>query len=465
MKNSRQMLLRRAFSLVFSLSLLSAAGILSSCSESTPIEPAGNNASAYNAAVPNAWFQLQLELVQKTPGFSPPVASRAFGYSGVTLYQALLSGMPNRKTLEGQLNGLAVDALPKVEDGVEYHWPTVANAALARITSQLYANATTEMSGKITALEDQFVSEFLVDVDGEVVDRSVAYGKSVANAIFEWSKTDGGHEGYKTNFPTTYTPPSGSGLWVPTPRRGGDPQSALQPYWGSNRPFILNPTNPNEASEPGAPPAFSEDPSSAFYAEANEVYTTISNLTQAEKDIALYWSDDPGLTCTPPGHSISILTECLEQTSKQLDFAAVAYAQVGMAVADAFIACWESKYRYNLVRPITYIVNVIDPAYDYNDLPVNTPPFPEYTSGHSVQSGATAEVLTSLFGNSFSFTDHTHDQLGYAARSYTSFYEAADEAAISRLYGGIHYRAAIENGVDQGKKVGGQVIQSIDWGN
>ena len=126
---------------------------------------------------------------------------------------------------------------------------------------------------------------------------------------------------------------------------------------------------------------------------------------------------------------------------------------------------WESKYRYNLVRPITYIVNVIDPAYDYNDLPVNTPPFPEYTSGHSVQSGATAEVLTSLFGNSFSFTDHTHDQLGYAARSYTSFYEAADEAAISRLYGGIHYRAAIENGVDQGKKVGGQVIQSIDWGN
>ncbi len=458
----RKTLLPGTLGLVLSLSLM---GVLSSCSESNPVEPAGKDAAAYNAEVPNAWFELQLELVEKTPGFTPPVASRAFGYSGVTLYQAILAGMPNRKTLEGQLNGLEADALPKVEEGAEYHWPSVANAALARITAKLYANASSEMSGKITALEESFTTDFLTDVEGEVVNRSVAYGHAVADAIFEWSKTDGGHEGYKTNFPTDYTPPSGEGLWVPTPRRGGDPQPALQPYWGQNRPFVLTPGTPNDLSDPGAPPAYSVEPGSAFYIEAEEVYSAITNLTEEQRDIALYWADDPGKTCTPPGHSMSILTQCVDLTTKKLDFAAVSYAQIGMAVSDAFVACWESKYRYNLVRPITYIVNVIDPNYDYNNLPVNTPPFPEYTSGHSVQSGAAAEVLTSLFGDNFPFTDHTHDKLGYAARSFDSFNAFAEEAAISRLYGGIHYRAAIDNGVEQGKKIGAQVVQSIDWGN
>lgn len=434
-----------------------------SCSETNPVDtPTSKGAAEYDATVPTAWFNLQLECVQKTPGFSPPVASRAFGYSGVALYQAVLGGMPNNKSLEGQLNGLNDGMISDPESGKEYHWPTVANAALARITTLLFGNATDEMKAKVAALEAQHANPS--GVDAQVVSRSIAYGQKVADEVFEWSKTDGGHEGYTRNFPSSYTPPTGAGLWVPTPQKSGaNPQAALQPYWGQNRPFVLTAGNPNDLSDPGAPPAYSTDPSSQFYIEAKQVYDAVKNLTAEQEAIAIFWSDDPGATCTPPGHSVSILTQCLSLEGKKLDFAAVAYAQVGMAISDAFLACWESKYRYNLMRPITFIIDQIDPAFTAADLALNTPPFPEYTSGHSTQSGAAAEVLTALFGENFAFTDHTHDARPLPSRSFTSFYNFADEAAISRLYGGIHYDAAIKRGVTQGKKIGQQVRTKVDW--
>ena len=444
--------------------LLLCAFVIAACSSDTPNEPTVGTAADYNAKVATAWFDLQLDAVQTTPGFSPPVASRAFGYSGVTIYEALIAGMPENRSLQGQINGLAEGDIPAAEAGAEYHWPSVANAAMGQITRHLYPNATAAMTARIDSLETALAGEFTADADEAVITRSIAYGRSVADAVFEYSKTDGGHEGYLRNFPTDYTPPTGEGFWVPTPNKaGGAPQSALQPYWGDNRPFVLTPGTPNDVSEPGAPPAYSEEPGSDFYGEAMEVYTTLQSLTPDQEATALYWSDDPGKTCTPPGHSVSIMTQCIEVQDGNLADAALCYAQVGMAVADAFIACWESKYRYNLMRPITYINEVIDPAYDYHDMPVNTPPFPEYTSGHSVQSGAAAAVLTHIFGPTFSFTDHTHDALGMAPRTYASFDAAAQEAAISRLYGGIHYRAAIDNGVAQGKKIGEQVISKIDW--
>ncbi len=438
--------------------------LLAACSSDTPIEPTSGAVAEYNAKVATAWFDLQLDVVQTTPGFTPPVASRAFAYSGITLYEALISGMPQYRSLQGQINGLAEGVIPAAENGMEYHWPSVANAAMGQITRDLFPNATAVSSARIDSLESALAQEYTTDAEAEVINRSIAYGRSVAEAVFEYSKTDGGHEGYSRNFPTDFTPPEGEGLWVPTPNKnGGNPQPALQPYWGSNRPFVLTVGMPNDVSEPGAPPAYSIEPGSAFYAEAEEVYQTLKSLTPEQETMALFWSDDPGTTCTPPGHSVSIMTQCIRQQSGMLDAAALCYAQIGIAVSDAFIACWESKFRYNLLRPITYINKVIDPAYDYNDMPVNTPPFPEYTSGHSVQSGAAAAVLTDIFGENFEFTDHTHDPLGMAPRTYESFDAAADEAAISRLYGGIHFRAAIDNGVTQGKKIGQQVIEKINW--
>jgi hypothetical protein len=176
-------------------------------------------------------------------------------------------------------------------------------------------------------------------------------------------------------------------------------------------------------------------------------------LTREQEAVARFWSDDPGLTPSPSGHSISILTQVAGMLDVSLARAAEAYAKVGIAVADAFIACWNTKYRDNLLRPVTYIRDLIDPA--WTPLLV-TPPFPEYTSGHSVQSGAAAQVLADLFGD-LAFVDRTHERRGLPARSFRSFHEAAEEAAVSRLYGGIHFRAAIERGLEQGRCIGRHV--------
>ncbi|MEX1018509.1 MAG: vanadium-dependent haloperoxidase, partial [Litorilinea sp.] len=223
-----------------------------------------------------------------------------------------------------------------------------------------------------------------------------------------------------------------------------------------NRPFILASGN---ACPSVPPPAYSEEQDSAFYAEAWEVYTVVQAADPAEVEIARFWADDPGKTSTPPGHWVSILNQVLKQEHATLALAGESYARLGIGLADSFITCWHTKYLYNVPRPITYIQKLIDSTWNTPVVvdPVITPPFPEYTSGHSVQSGAAAAVLTDLFGENYAFTDYTHVHLGYAPRVYASFEDAAHEAAISRLYGGIHYRAAIDNGIEQGKCVGEQV--------
>ena len=407
-----------------------------------PVTP---TADQFDAEVPAAWFDLSLNLVKQTAGFSPPVASRGFAYAGIALYEALVPGMPDHRSLAGQLNGLS--ELPHAGKNRVYHWPTVANSSIASIVRSLFPLATAENQAAIDRLEARFGALFRSSLPPGVYRRSVDRGQQVAAAVFEWSKSDGGHEGYLRNFSPDYAPPAGPGLWVPTPP-GFLP--ALQPFWGSCRTFAVA---AGAACPPGDHTPYSEEPSSGFYAEAVEVYEADNDLTPEQRDIALFWSDDPGTTPTPPGHSISILTQVLRQRASSLQVAAEAYARVGIAVADAFICCWHVKYRYNLLRPVTYIQARINPSW----LPIlTTPPFSEYTSGHSVQSGASAQVLTDLFGE-VAFTDHTHDGRGLAPRSFGSFLEAAEEAAISRLYGGIHFRPAIELGVDQGRCIGEHV--------
>jgi hypothetical protein len=302
----------------------------------------------------------------------------------------------------------------------------------------------------VNALEARLEERLRPGLPPGVFTRSLERGRHVAAAVFEWSKSDGGHEGYLQNFPP-YVPPVGPGLWDPTPP-GFLP--ALQPYWGRNRCLAIT---GGADCPPGDHPPYSEDPGSAFQGEALEVYEVAQNLTPEQDEIARFWSDDPGQTPTPPGHSISITTQVLRSQDASLAAAAEAYAKVGIAVCDAFVACWHQKYAYNLLRPVTFIQQLIDPDW----LPILvTPPFPEYPSGHSVQSGAAFQALTDLFGEGYAFVDHTHDARGFAPRSFRSFLEAADEAAISRLYGGIHFRAAIVNGVEQGKCIG-EVVSAL----
>jgi hypothetical protein len=399
-------------------------------------------ADEFGARVATAWFDLALQLVKTTSGFSPPVASRALAYTGLTLYEALVPGMDDYQSLGGVLTDM--EPLPAAGKNRAYHWPTVANAALAAIVSRMFPTTGAENVAAIASRAASFEDRFRARSPRGVFERSVRRGGEVAAAVFEYSRGDGGHEGYLNNFPP-FTPPVGPGLWVPT---APGFQSALQPYWGRNRCFAID---AGSECSPGDHPAYSDDPSSAFYAEGIEVYQAVNNLTPEQEAVALHWSDDPEATPTPPGHSFSIATQLLRREEASLALAAEVYAKVGMAVADAFIACWFQKYRYNLLRPVTYIQQLVDP--DWMP-PLITPPFPEYTSGHSVQSASAFEILGDLFGDHYTFVDRTHEERGFAPRRFNSFREAADEAAISRLYGGIHYKSAIVNGVTQGRCIG-----------
>jgi hypothetical protein len=394
---------------------------------------------AFDAEAATAWFDLSLELVRTTPGFSPPVASRAFGYAGLALYEVLVPGMEGYRSLTGVLPGLT--ALPAPGRNPAYDWPTVANAALAEVLRGLFPESQT---AAINSFESRLEARLRPGLPPGAFVRSVERGREVAAAILAWSRSDGGHEGYLRDFPA-YTPPVGPGLWVPTPPGF---QPALQPYWGANRCLAIA---GGADCPPGDHPPYSEDPRSSFFAEAYETHEAVGTLTPEQEEIARFWSDDPGQTATPPGHSISITTQVLRAEGASLAAAAEAYAKVGIAVCDAFVACWYEKYVYNVLRPVTYIRRLIEPS--WSPL-LTTPPFPEYTSGHSVQSGAAFQILTDLFGEGYAFVDRTHDDRGLAPRSFGSFLEAAEEAAISRLYGGIHFRAAIVNGVTQGRCIG-----------
>ena len=406
-------------------------------------------ADEYNANVIVDWYALIKTLTTETTGYTPPVAARAFGYTGIALYEGILPGMPNKTSFSGKLTEFQIDIV--ADKNKIYHWPTVANAVLAGMTKHFYSNTSQERLDAIVSLEASYKDQFLAENGQIVYENSADLAKKVIDIILDWSKTDGGEDGQFNNFPSEYVPPSGPQFWVPTPPSYSP---ALQPYWGSNRPFLVANI---EDTRPVAPPEYSTDENSVFYQRAFEVYTAVKNITPEEKIIAEFWSDDPVTTATPPGHSISILNQLIKKENLGLDLAAEAFAKLGIGISDSFISCWKTKYETSYPRPVTYINEYIDP--EWTPILV-TPPFPEYTSGHSVQSGALAEIMTDLFGDNFAFTDYTHDyrtDINGTARPYSNFYELAREAAISRMYGGIHFKEAIELGLEQGYQIGRNV--------
>ncbi len=408
----------------------------------------GKQSNAFDANVVNAWYGHSLELVKTTKGYTPPVAARNFAYLGVALYEAILPGSPDNVSMARQLNGLTT--VPNPDFGKEYYMPACANAALAKMNTYLFPSQEAKKANfdSIATIKTYYDGKFLANgVSKEVLDRSNAYGETVANAIYEWSKADViGHEGFRKNFPASYTPPTGEGFWVPTSAQ----MIPLQPFWGSVRNFIPNSIT---SSQPLPPPPFSKNTNSDMYNYALQVFNAVKNGTADQKATALYWADGGG-TITPPGHSIAIAKQLSEENFLRLDRAAELYTKTGLAVADAFITCWKCKYAYNLMRPETYIKQNIEPTWKPI---IATPPFPEYTSGHASQSAAAASVFSSFFGANTSFTDKTHanrKDIDGKPRTYNSFTLMAEEAAKSRLYGGIHYPFGNENGLLSGAKVG-----------
>jgi membrane-associated phospholipid phosphatase len=415
----------------------------------------GRPTDAYSNAGVTEWMSLALSITQQTPGFSPPVAARALGYLGVTAYESIVAGMPGYTSLAGQLNELS--SLPLTQPDEPLHWPTVANASMATMTRMMFSNATAENKARIDQLERNLPLKYGQDFDPntynpEITNRSQSFGKLMAMAIMTWARTDGGHEawGPLRRNRANYVPPSGAGRWTATAPAFAKP---LLPYWGENRPFVLKSVKDCPAP---SPPEYSEEANSDFYKSAQEVYKISQTASQEQRQFALYWADDPGKTPTPAGHWAFIANDLLKTRKASLAEAAVTHARLNIVMADAFTAAWATKYSENLLRPVTFVQG----SFDSNWVPtlMTTPPFPEYPSGHSVQSSAAAGVLTQIFGANTAFTDNTHNDRGWGPRTFPSFNAAANEAALSRLYAGIHYRFGVEGGQVQGKCVAAKVL-------
>lgn len=406
------------------------------------------NTEDFTAEVPAAYFSFQLELIKETPGFSPPVASRSLGYSGLSAYESVVHGIPSRTSFSGILPQL--ENLPVPDEAAELYWPEVMSRVLFQVTSALYGNMSDARLAELEGIRDNFTDVHVVEA-GFSLATSQSFAGELASALIDYAGADGQFECQFSNFSPEYAPPVGEGLWTPL-----EGQQALQPYWGDKRCFVVEFVEDDLLAP--APPEFSDQFGSVFYEEALAVYNATISPTEDEINIAEYWADGPG-TVTPPGHSFSMLIQILDDENSNLAFASEAYARMGMAIADAFVQCWKTKYVYNLERPITYIRSYIDP--EWNTL-IGTPPFPEYTSGHSSQSGAFGEVMTALFGENYAFTDFTHGTDFGGPRSFDSFVDCAEETAISRLYGGIHYPVGNQMGTESGIIIGAMVNELFE---
>lgn len=385
--------------------------------------------------------------------FSPPVASRIYAYSTVGAYEVLAVHDSAFIPLAGQLQGL--EPLPLPEQHVNYEVASVD--AFLRIGEKFIFS-----EDKISQYREDWYARLKEEgMSDRLLESTLAYSQTVATHIKAWADKDL----YKETR-TYQRHPIGTEdwEWQPTPPAY---MEAIEPHWNKIRTFVLDSAG---QFKPGPPTNFSLDEGSPFYKEIMQVYETGNNLTDEQREIASFWDCNPYVMnvrghvmfatkkITPGGHWMGITKIACQKDDASLMRSAEAYALTSLALADGFISCWDEKYRSNLIRPETVINRHIDE--DWTPL-LQTPPFPEYPSGHSVISTAAAEMLTSLFGENFEYTDSTEAAFGLPPRDFGSFREASQEAAMSRLYGGIHYMPAIENGVEEGRSVGNFLIKHL----
>ncbi len=388
--------------------------------------------------------------------FAPPISARIYTYSAVAAYEALVPGFPAYQSLGGQLNGLK--SSPQPEAGKEYCFP------LASVNAQLIVGKTLVFSeSDVDDLKEQILEDFnKMNMPPDVYERSMAYGEAVAQHILAWSKTD--------NYAQTRSAPKftidtkAADRWRPTPPMYAD---ALEPHWMEIRPWVMDSAT---QFKPQGPVPFSIQKGSEFYSMALQVHNVVKNLTKEEEATAWYWDDNPFAMevsghlafgkkkISPGGHWMNITGHACRKANADIMKSAEAYVKVSLALTDAFISCWAEKYRTNGIRPESYINQYIDPEW----VPlIQTPPFPEHTSGHSTISAAAAAVLTNLYGDNFVFTDSTETEFGIPPRTFNSFKEASDQVGKSRLYGGIHFQRGNEAGLESGGAIGKFVADKV----
>jgi hypothetical protein len=388
--------------------------------------------------------------------FTPPQASRIYAYAAVAAYEALIPHYPEYKSLAGQLNGLT--ECPKPEAGQEYCYPLASVTALMKVGKHLIFS-----ESSMDDLEETVLLEFeAMNMPQAVHDRSIKFGQAIADHIIDWSKSD--HYAQTRSAPKYTINMKDRSRWIPTPPQYMD---AVEPHWMLIRPWVLDSARQFKPI-PNIP--FSEDPDSEFSKAVREVYDVSKTIGDFEKESALYWDCNPFEVAvtghlmvatkkiSPGGHWINITAHACRKANYSIMQSTEAYAMVSLALADAFISCWTEKYVGNLVRPETVINRTFDP--DWHPY-IETPPFPEHSSGHATISAAAATILTKTFGEPFDFTDSTEMIFDMAPRTFKSFYEASDQAAMSRLWGGIHYHIANESGRMNGREVGNYIWTTV----
>ncbi|MEQ8472765.1 MAG: vanadium-dependent haloperoxidase [Marinoscillum sp.] len=424
------------------------AGSIFSCKENNAYKDIIKDPETYQAAVKQLTDVIVYDI------FSPPIASRVYVYPNIAAFEVLAQFNPDTlKSLGGQLNGFTTPPAPGDEE---------INPHLASLHAFLKIGQTLIFSeDKIEAFRNELYQK--LDDNGlpsSVKEKSLAYGELVADHVLDWA----GKDNYKQSrtFPK-YTIKNETFLWKPTPP---DYMEGIEPHWNKIRTMILDSAN----QYPPVPPLeLSMDENSEFYKQLMQVYEVGAGQKDEHRAIAKFWDCNPYVShhrghamfatkkITPGGHWIGIVAIATRNQKSDFKETVEAYTRTSIALFDGFISCWDEKWRSVVVRPETLINQYMDEEW----VPLlQTPPFPEYTSGHSVISRAAAVTLTDLFGE-FYYEDTTEMEYGLPQRNFNSFLEASEEAAISRLYGGIHYMMAIENGVTQGEKVGMHVVNNL----
>jgi hypothetical protein len=387
--------------------------------------------------------------------FSPVVASRNYAYANIAAYECMAAGDSSYQSLSGQIKHLPQMPRP-AEKALDYQLASLL--AFVKV-----GNAVTFPEG---VLMDYYNSlkEGADDagMPSDILDNTVAFSDTIAATVLKWSKGD---NYAKTRSAEKFTVKQEDGRWIPTPPAYNQ---ALEPFWCDIRPLVID--SSSQFLPPPAPKYDMTDTSSLYCREVMEVKQTVENLTAEQKHIADFFDDNPfNLHVTghvmyatkkfsPPGHWMNIVGIAAGKSGADFNATVAAFTETSIALFDGFITCWKSKYISNTVRPETVINKLLDQAWQPY---IQTPPFPSYVSGHSVISAASAEIMTSHFGDNFAYTDTSELEFGIANRSFKSFRHAADEASMSRLYGGIHYRSDLVQGNIVGRKLGEYIVGKL----
>lgn len=440
----------KQYPLLLALALIT---FLSSCKKEVLLSP--NATQQYSAQQLVNWSGVINNVIRNAEGHVTPIAARDWAFISMAAYEAGVPGMPEKRSLGGQIDGLQ---LPLTDNNKTYHWGIAVNAAIAETALHMFQNVSSSTLETIIAQENEHFLQFSAETDAATASRSRQFGIEVAKAVIALESNDPvAHQRYGNIYDANYSSPAGDAYWQPVAPLF---QPAILPDWQNagtlaSRKSSISPLYPN---------AYSVESSSAYFQEANEVASFFGQLSEDQLHMAEFWNDDsPGQTMGIAGRWMAINTQILDRTNANLAVGLESMVKVGLALHDAAIVCWQAKYKHHAKTPEDFIREHINPDFTAK---LNGLSGPEYTTEHAVLSGAAAEILENTFGKDFAFTDRCHENradFNGTPRSYQSFHQAAKESALSRMYAGSNYRKSCLEGHKMGTETGKQVLSHIKW--